>query len=232
MALRQARRAGTCPLSIQFEAVQPLGNNAMRQRMALFWFVLYAGFAKHLPCSYARVGGGISRWLRYQCARRMFASCGTNVNLENGVSCGRRIFIGNNSDLGIRCQVYGELHVGDHSFMGPDVVIYTQNHRFDDPDVPMMLQGSSVERPVWIGNDVWIGARVILLPGVRIGSHAIVGAGAVVTKDVEDWAIVGGNPARLIRYRNHGTRDADLDEVSTGSPEYERSGNVSRTVLQ
>jgi maltose O-acetyltransferase len=56
-------------------------------------------------------------------------------------------------------------------------------------------------KPVMIGDDVWIGARVIVLPGINIRDHAIVGAGAIVTQDVPAWAIVGGNPAKVIRYR-------------------------------
>ncbi len=113
----------------------------MNKIWTLLWYTVYAVFAKYLPCSYARVGGHLGRAIRYQCAKRMFMGCGTKVNLEQGVSCGRRIWIGNYSDLGIRCQVYGELHVGNHTFMGPDVVIYTENHRFDDLQTPMMHQG-------------------------------------------------------------------------------------------
>ena len=55
-----------------------------------------------------------------------------------------------------------------------------------------------------IGDDVWIGTNVIILPGVNVGSHCIIGAGAIVTKDVPDYAIVGGNPAKIIRMRNEG----------------------------
>ena len=63
---------------------------------------------------------------------------------------------------------------------------------------------SVIESDCEIGDDVWIGARVIILPGVTIGSHCIIGAGAVVTRDVPDYAIVGGVPAKVIRYRNEG----------------------------
>ena len=189
----------------------------MNSAWTLLWYTVYTVFAKHLPCSYARVGGRFGRAIRYECAKRMFMGCGTNVNLEQGVSCGRRVWIGNHSDLGIRCQVYGELHIGNHSFMGPDVVIYTENHRFDDLQTPMMHQGMTPERPVFIGNDVWIGARVILLPGVRIGDHAIVGAGAVIAKDVPEWAIVVGNPSRILRYRKEGSMSPENLEKSTAT---------------
>lgn len=168
------------------------------------WFVFYCALAKRLPASYSAYAGGFSKRLRAAAARRLFASCGVNVNVEAGASfgTGRWIHIGNNSDLGINCVVYGELHIGDDSFMGPDVTIWTSNHLIDRTDLPMRLQGTTGIQPVRIGNDVWIGTKVIILPGVNIGDHAVVGAGAVVAKDVPPWAIVVGNPARIVRYRN------------------------------
>jgi len=66
----------------------------------------------------------------------------------------------------------------------------------------MMEQGFSEERPVVIGNDVWIGDRVMILPGIQIGNGAIVGAGSVVTHSIPDYAIAAGNPARIIKYRD------------------------------
>ncbi len=66
----------------------------------------------------------------------------------------------------------------------------------------MWVQGVKSCEPVIIGDDVWIGTRVIILPGKKIGTGAILGAGAVITKDVPDYAIVGGNPAKIIKYRN------------------------------
>ena len=85
--------------------------------------------------------------------------------------------------------------------MGPECIIYTRNHAFSRTDIPMREQGFSEEKPVYIGDDVWIGGRVTILPGVHIGKGAIVGAGAVVTKDVPEYSIVGGNPAKIIRFR-------------------------------
>ena len=80
-------------------------------------------------------------------------------------------------------------------------MIFTQNHRNDDLTIPMRLQ-TAPKQKVTIGDDVWIGAGAIILPGVTIGNGVIVAAGAIVTKDVPDYAVVGGNPARVIRYRN------------------------------
>jgi len=85
--------------------------------------------------------------------------------------------------------------------MGPDVMIYTQNHRFDRIDIPMIEQGNTEPKPVVIEDDVWIAARSIILPGVTIGKGAVIAAGAVVTKDVPPYTVVGGVPARKIKLR-------------------------------
>jgi len=85
--------------------------------------------------------------------------------------------------------------------MGPEVIILGQNHRFDDCEIPMRLQGYDKVPPVRIEDDVWIGTRVIILPGVKIEKGAIIGAGAVVTKDVPPFAICIGNPSRVIKIR-------------------------------
>lgn len=113
---------------------------------------------------------------------------------------GGGITIGSGSGLGVNCRVHGPLRIGDNVMMGPEVTILTHTHCIDRTDIPMGKQGSAV-REVIIGDDVWIGMRSIILPGVRIGSGAVIGAGAVVTKDVPDYAVVGGVPARVIRYR-------------------------------
>ena len=85
--------------------------------------------------------------------------------------------------------------------MGPDVLIFTSNHRFSRLDIPMIEQGSSARKGVVIGNDVWIGERAIIMPGVEVGDGAVVGAGAVVRKSVPPLAIVIGNPAEIVDYR-------------------------------
>ena len=97
-------------------------------------------------------------------------------------------------------MVHGPLTIGDNVMMGPDVVILTHTHNIDTPTLPMIEQGMRTD-PVTIGNDVWIGMRSIIMPGVNIGDGSVIGAGAVVTKDVPAYAIVGGVPAKVIKYR-------------------------------
>jgi len=92
----------------------------------------------------------------------------------------------------------GGIILGDHVMTGPRVTLYSQNHRFSDPVEPMWDQGY-VRKPLCIGNNVWLAANVVVLPGVTIGNDVVAAAGAVITKDVESGSLVAGNPARVIR---------------------------------
>jgi len=89
----------------------------------------------------------------------------------------------------------GGITIEDDVFIGPNVNILTENH----PEQPA-LRHNVYTKPIRIKRNAWIGAGAIILPGVTIGENAIVGAGSVVTRDVEDNAIVVGNPARFVRY--------------------------------
>jgi len=86
--------------------------------------------------------------------------------------------------------------------MGPVVISLTSDHGFNLTNVPMIKQPSLPPRKVTVGTDVWIGTRAIMFSGVTIGNGVIIGAGAVVTKDIPDYAISAGNPARIIHFRN------------------------------
>ncbi len=164
--------------------------------------ILYYFIGKNLPGSDVFYSFGSKKIRRFM-VRRLFDACGKDVNVERNVflSSGRGISIGDRSGIGLNARIAGPLSIGDDVMMGPGVMIFTQNHRNDDLTIPMRLQTAPKE-PVTIGNDVWIGANAIILPGVTVGNGVIIGAGAIVTKDVPDYAVVGGNPARIIRYRN------------------------------
>ena len=81
------------------------------------------------------------------------------------------------------------------------ILKYTQNHKFEDADKFIIDQGYKEEQNVLIGDDVWIGRRVMIMPGSRIGNGCVVAAGAIVTKNIPDYAVVGGVPAKIIKYR-------------------------------
>lgn len=85
--------------------------------------------------------------------------------------------------------------------MGPDVMIYPSSHLFEKKDLLIREQGYENPKQVIIEDDVWIGARVIILGGIRIKKGAVIGAGSVVTKDVEPFTVVAGAPARKIKER-------------------------------
>ena len=168
--------------------------------------LLYYGMARHLPKSTMPVFGKMASAMRHFCCKRMFASCGEKLNVEQGAyfGNGKDIKVGNLVGLGKNFTMHNcILTVDDYLMMGEDVMIIGGGHRFDDLDTPMGEQGAKEKTELYIAGDVWIGARAIILPGChRIGHGAIIGAGSVVTKDVPDYAIMGGNPAQVIRYRN------------------------------
>lgn len=143
------------------------------------------------------------RKVRSAVASGCFDHHGRNINVEKGADFGNGsgISIGNNSGLGVNCAVRGPLEIGDDVMMGRWVNIMTNSHDTSRTDIPMNQQGHKPAKKVTIGSDVWIGNRVIILPGVNIGKGSIIGAGAVVTKDVPDYAVVAGVPAKVIKYR-------------------------------
>lgn len=108
------------------------------------------------------------------------------------------VIIGNHTRIGIHCTVIGPVTIGNHVNLAQGIVVTALNHNFKDTTLYIDKQGISTN-PVVIGDDVWIGANAVILPGVTIGRHAVVAAGAVVTKDVPDYCIVGGIPARIIK---------------------------------
>lgn len=160
-------------------------------------------FTKHFPASYSKCGK-IGKLCRGASVKLMLLKCGDNVNIEKNAKFSIRTEIGRNSGIGENAHLYGKVIIGDNVMMAPDVIIYVRNHESSRIDIPMCEQGSTEEKPVIIGNDVWIGGRVIILPGITIGDGAIIGAGSVVTKDVAAYDIVAGNPARFIRNRKKG----------------------------
>ncbi|MFE4350597.1 acyltransferase [Peribacillus butanolivorans] len=161
---------------------------------------LYYFFARYLPPSYSRFSFG-SKKIRGYLVKNFVSHAGQNINVEKGAIFSQKIVIGNNSGIGVNCTLDGPVTIGNDVMIGPNVEIYTRNHRHDRIDVPMNSQGDETYKEVIIGNDVWIGSRVIILPGVTIGNGAILGAASVISKNVEPYTIVVGNPARKVKSR-------------------------------
>ena len=111
------------------------------------------------------------------------------------------IVIGDHTRIGIHCTVIGPVCIGNHVNLAQGITVTALNHNFADTNKRIDEQGISTQ-PVVIGDDVWIGANAVILPGVTVGSHSVVAAGAVVTKDVPENCVVGGVPAKIIKQLN------------------------------
>jgi acetyltransferase-like isoleucine patch superfamily enzyme len=108
------------------------------------------------------------------------------------------VVIGDHTRIGIHNTIIGPVTIGNHVNLAQGITVTALNHNFDDTTKRIDEQGIAT-KPVVISDDVWIGANAVILPGVTIGRHVVVAAGAVVTKDVPDNTIVGGVPATIIK---------------------------------
>lgn len=115
---------------------------------------------------------------------------------------GFNVVIGDNSGIGVNAQIPNNMIIGKNVLMGPDVMVIPSSHCFEKKDKLIMEQGYEEPKQVVIEDDVWIGARVIILGGICIKHGAVVGAGSVVTKDVEPFSVVAGVPAKVIKFRS------------------------------
>lgn len=163
--------------------------------------VIYYAIAKRLPASTSFFLGKSWKRLRNFCGKMMLYHCGKNINIEKNAVFSTSVSLGDNSGIGINANIAGAVKIGDNVMMGPNCTIYSRNHAFDDINIPMIQQGYSEEKPVIIEDDVWIGGNVTILPGVTIKTGSIIGACSVVTKDVEAYSIVAGNPAKVVKIR-------------------------------
>lgn len=119
------------------------------------------------------------------------AEANPELMLGNNVYLGRNVYLG----------VYQPLTIGQNSLIGAYSYLITANHRFENPDIPIRLQGYT-GASIQIGQDVWLGCHVVILPGVTVGDGAVIAAGAVVNKNVPAYEVWGGVPARKLRERS------------------------------
>lgn len=170
----------------------------------------------------AYMPGGMGVSMRALCMPRFLKSLGKNTTLQSGLRVinPEKISIGSNCNFGQGVFITGGggVHIGDWVGFGPDAKVWSVTHRFDDTEKPWLLQGWET-KPVTIHDDVWIGAGAFVMPGVTIGRGAVISALTVVNKSVPEFAIVAGNPGRVIGWRKrpaHALVVAD-DVTSTGA---------------
>lgn len=135
---------------------------------------------------------------------RKLGSCGQGCEIKGKIfiSNKAKLFLGKNVHLGDNAyfKTEGEIHIGDNCHMSRNVTIYSVNHNSEGTVLP--YDNTTVKKKVTLGKNVWVGMNVNIVPGVTIGDGVIIGMGATVTKNVPDLAIVGGNPAVILKYRN------------------------------
>ena len=144
---------------------------------------------------------------------QIFGKLGQNVHLEAPfyLDYGYRTTIGDDffSNFNLTILDGGGVEIGDRVFIGPNVGIYTANH---PTDVRRREQGYEWALPVKIGNKVWIGGGVTILPGVTIGDNTVIAAGSVVTKDIPANVVAAGNPCKVIKEAEEGDRYGIIDK--------------------
>ncbi len=124
------------------------------------------------------------------------------ATVNNGVGL---VKIGNNSRIGLGNVIIGPVTIGNNVILAQNVVLSGLNHEYEDVTVPISKQPVSVA-DIIIEDECWIGANVVITAGVTIGKHSIIAGGAVVTKDIPPYSVVVGNPARVIKQYNYGSK--------------------------
>lgn len=147
----------------------------------------------------AVIGEGTYIWQHTQVRER--ARIGRNCILGKGVYIDCDVVLGDNCKLQNGVYVYHPATIEEGVFLGPGAIVTNDRRpRAVNPDMSLKMDADWEACPVWIGRGASVGANSVLLPGVRVGRWAMTGAGAIVTKDVPDYGLVVGNPARLVRY--------------------------------
>jgi maltose O-acetyltransferase len=175
-------------------------KNKISKYKKIFFYLFYNFIAKQLPLNNYPFMKRVGTFRGYIIS--MFINkCGKNLYINRSVHVSPNIIIGDNCTINENCKIRANTTIGNYVIIAPGVNILTATHNFHDLTIPISLQGDK-QMSINIGNDIWIGTNAILLPGITVNDHSIIAAGAIVTKDVPAYSIVGGNPAKIIKYRN------------------------------
>lgn len=165
----------------------------------IYLFAYYI-LASHLPSSYFPLGR-IFNDFRVGVLKKLVKIGSANVIQQNFRFGNKGVLqIGNNCRINENVYIQSAV-IGNNVLIAPNVAILASSHNFERTDIPIVEQGDTEIKTVIVEDNVWLGRNVIVMPGITIGSGAIVGAGSVVTKDISPYSIVAGVPARLIRKR-------------------------------
>lgn len=170
----------------------------MKKGIAAFFYYF---FAAKMPNSNVP-SGKIFSIFRCFFLKGFLNKIGRHITIESNVFLGngRDIELGNYVQINEDCWIRN-VRIGDYCMIAPRVMILNYGHNTGGKE-PMIFQGVRKYEQTVIEDDVWIGAAAIIMPGVKIGTGSIIAAGSIVTKSVERYSVVGGNPARLIKMRN------------------------------
>lgn len=156
--------------------------------------ILYELIARHLPEDFLPGGRWCSKFRTYL-AKYFTTYIGKNVMIDKNVHIGKDVKINDGTGIGKNCIIMSGTSIGRGCSIAPDVYIWTRNHKF----VKNRVAFGGFTKKVEIGDYVWIGVRTIILPGCKIGDNVVIGAGSVVTKNLESGGVYAGNPAKWIK---------------------------------
>lgn len=189
-----------------FWKIRTIINNRIL-RLNTYISALFNGFPHCKINSSARIIGNVKLgrgvWIDRNVQLLGDITIGDNSNIHDNVlirSFDSKIEIGNNTLINRNSTILVKVKIGSDCLIGPNVVVASSNHIHNSRDIPMNIQGNSL-KGIIIEDDVWIGANSTITDGVCLHKGCIVGAGSVVTKDVEEYSIVAGTPAMFIKTR-------------------------------
>ncbi|MEJ2880808.1 acyltransferase [Pedobacter sp. GR22-6] len=203
--------------SLFMESLIKIIKNSPKIKKIIHWMIVPSGEARPRlwirlfinPFVHKRGRGSAVRWRtrmdllpfnKFELGRRSVIEDFSTLN--NGVG---NIIIGENTLIGMSNVIIGPARLGNNIIIAQNVVMSGLNHNYQDISIPIVEQNVSTAEII-IEDDCWIAANVVITAGVKIGKHAVIGGGSVVTKDVPPYSVVAGNPAKLIKFFNQETK--------------------------